>query len=281
MGKVRFLVIIALLIALLAACGSEESNSGSANSGDESTDDTETSIAETPLTEQEFNQMFSDPDQFKGSAVEFTGQVFTVENDAEGVYLQVWADPTNVDQNTLISYEDPNFEVSEEDFVVISGTVRESFTGENAFGGEILAPIIDAKSVEVVDYITAISPTLESIEVQNEIDQSGFVVKVNKIEFAENETRVYASVTNNSDTQISVWIYSAKAIQGSSQFETETNYEANYPEIQSDILPGVTSEGIITFPALDYQTKNASIIIEGNSENYDITIDPFKFDITW
>src|SRR5690606_35554502 len=96
-----------------------------------------------------------------------------------------------------------------------------------------------AENIKKSNYIEAVSPPIQTVEVNEKIDQSGFVVQVNKLEIAENETRLYVTITNESNTNINVYTYSAKLIQNGKQLEYEPNFDADYPEPQSELLPGV------------------------------------------
>lgn len=101
------------------------------------------------------------------------------------------------------------------------------------------------------------------------------------MEFAEEETRFYLSIENKSKDTINFNLYHAKLIQGSKQFEAEdSNYGTDYPELQSDILPGIKTKGILRFEGVDLSKGNLKMIAEGSSENYNLNFDPFKFIIS-
>lgn len=268
----NLVILLFSSLLLVTACSGENVSNENVNQ-----DDTQSEI----LSESEIMQMYSDPAKFKGKNVELTGRVFVVEKDADGTYLQVFTDPKNSERNTLLAYNDPDFNVSENDYVYFTGSVYDEFKGQNAFGAEVTAPMITVDEIKVIDYITAVSPTLHEVEVNMEQDQHGYTINVQKIEFADDSTRVYISVANNTNDTINFWKHSAKVVQENNQFETEYNYEANYPEVHSDILPGVTSEGILNFPTLNYESNNLTLYLDGSSDNWDLQIDTFQFDITW
>ena len=278
MKKISIILMLTMAL-LLAACGQDTTSEAQGGTSTETKTDTSKTSKE-PLTEQEFTQMLSNPKNFKGSYVEFVGKVFIVEKDEDGTYLQVWADPENSDNNTIVAIQDPNFNVTDEDFIIIKGTVRDEFKGENAFGAELILPVIDAESYEVADYITAVSPTLHELTVNQEQNQHGYVVNVEKIEFGKKDTRVYVSIKNESDSTINFWSFDAKLVQGGKQFDVDYAWEANYPELQSDIRPGVTSEGILSFPTLDFEGgEQIKLYLNGSSDDWDVTIEEFLFDI--
>lgn len=267
-------------ILLLSACGEATSTESGSAAENEADTTTAKNSSKGTVKPEEFDQMYSNPKEYKGYTVEFTGQVFAEpERDADGTYLQVYAKPENFEQNVIVGIEDTNLEVSAEDYVKISGVVKEEFEGENALGGVITAPMVLADTIEVVDYITAVSPTIKEIAVNAEQDQHGFLVNLQKIELANNQTRVYVKVTNNTKNTISFYGHSTKLIVENKQLEPDYVYETGLPEVQSDILPGIETEGVIIFPTVTPETTAFKFYAEGYSEDYDIEIEPFTFDV--
>ena len=135
------------------------------------------------IAAQDFDKMYSNPDKYKSYEVEFTGQVFMdPERDDDGVNLQIWADPKNSEKNMIVAYDEAEFEVQTDDYVLVKGIVEKTFEGENAFGVKMKQPAIKANHIEVIDYKTAMAPTLKTIEVDEKIDQHGFFVHIEKVE---------------------------------------------------------------------------------------------------
>ncbi|AYA78025.1 DUF4352 domain-containing protein [Bacillus sp. Y1] len=276
MNRLMKISILLLSILSLVACGSEETNSSETNESKNTKQKEEESGK--LLTEEEFTKMFSDPKKYKGSKVEYFGRIFTEpEKDDEGTYLQVFADD-NDELNTIVAINDPNLTVKTDDIIHITGTVTDVFKGENLMGGTIVAPAIKADKIEISDYATAFAPAIKTIDVNQEMDQHGYLLKLNKIELAENETRAYVTITNNTQDTISFYTFNTKLVVGNTQYEE--NNEFNYPEIQSDILPGVTTEGIIVFPVIP-ESRELKIFAEGSSENYELDFTPFEFTISY
>lgn len=273
MKKVYLLIVILMLVFYVSACGSSNSQQdGNVQSSKEG----------KVLSEKEFKQMYSDPKSYIGDRVEFYARIFTpVEKDSKGTYIQAFADSNNSEMNMIIAINDPDLEVDMDDIIFVDGIVHGEFKGENAYGGEVIAPQILADKVEKTDYATAFAPAIVSIDLNEEIDQHGYIFKINKVELAESETRMLVTITNNSKEPISFYQYSSKLIQGNKQHDEESNYEADYPEPQNDILPGITTDGIITFPPIDIELKKAQVIFEGSSDNWDVDIKPFVFDLEW
>ena len=122
------------------------------------------------------------------------------------------------------------------------------------------------------------SPTNKTIKVDQTQESNGVKIKISKIELADNETRVFLSVDNQSGAASSFYTFNSKIIQGTKQYTEETNYEAGYDEIESDIPSGVKEEGVIAFKAI--KNKDFKFTCEGQSENYELDGDNFTFEIS-
>ena len=61
------------------------------------------------------------------------------------------------------------------------------------------------------------------------------------------------------------------------QFEITYDYEANYPELPYEILPGVTASGILLFPTLSPETTDFQLHVNSYSENYEVNMEDFVF----
>lgn len=257
---------LALLLGLamvfgLAACGSTPVESD-----------------QPPMTEEEIQKMHTDPDSYKGRELTIYGQILdTPEKDDDGIYFQMYCDPANYSQSVIVGYGDPTFVLPANCYVKVTGTVNGKFEAENILGGTVTGAQIIATSVEQSSYIDVVAPTLKSTEVNQTQEQLGYSVTIQKVEFAETETRVYLSVTNGGSDKFNLYSFNAKIIQNGTQYSEQMNYEAGYPEIESNLLVGATTEGVICFPAL--AQASFQISLEAYSENWQEDITPFTFDI--
>ena len=275
MKKIITIVLCFTLVFSLAACGQPDDPSPS-ETGDEEQKKGKV------LTEKEFKQMYSNPDKFKGERVDFHAQIFLQpERDEKGTYLQAYLDPDNSQNNIIVAINDPDLEVNKGDIIRVLGTVKGNYEGQNAFGAEISAPVIEAETIEKTDYKTAFAPAVKTVEVNKTQNHNGYIVKLNKLELAKQETRLYLTITNQTDNKITFYEFNTNLIQGNEQFDTKNNFAADYPELQTEILSGVETSGIIVFPPLDIDKKEVKIILEGSSSDYNVDIKPFRFNISW
>lgn len=231
-----------------------------------------------PMKGDEIKTLYTNPEQFKSHCVEITGKVFTApEYDDDGVAVQMWGDIEKSENNTIVYIADKNFKVNQDDYLHIVGLVGDKFEGENAFGGKVSAPTITAKEYKVIDHKDALAPTVKTIDVNQTQTQLGYSVTVQKIEYAEKETRAYIKVDNQGTDKFSVYSFNSKITQNGKQYDEQDNWDAEYPEIQTELLVGNSSEGIIVFPAIP--NGNFTLIIEGSSDNWEENLKPYTFNI--
>lgn len=217
------------------------------------------------------------PDSFKGSTVEIVGKVFTTpERTTSGIGWQMWVDPKSSKFNTVVFLPEPNFAIKNGDSVRVSGSVRGTFAGTNAFGGKISALMIDARTATIVDALAIASRPLSTVNFNVSQRQHDLVLTVEKIEFAEDETRVYLKVSNSSKYKASFYTFNAKAQQGTKQFDSIRLSE--YPEVQSDLLSGTESAGVILFPAMT--TQPTKLILEARTDNFYLNFKPYVFEFS-
>lgn len=276
--KIIAILLIATMSLSLMACGggSESSNEpGSSTKSDK----------KEYISDSEIADLFSNPDNFKGKYVKLSGQLFVApEKDGDKVALQAWHDPNTSSNNFIVHYtlKDENF--SEGDYIIADGRIDGTFEGENAFGATVTAPLIYADTIEIQSYIDAVAPTIKEITPENAIsEQNGIALKVDKIEFAENETRIYMTESNSSADKFMMYVYSIKIVQNGQQIEQDLSsfsaYEGDYAELATDILPNASSSGILVFPAMD-SSASFQIYAEGNSDNWKLDFAPFTIDIS-
>jgi hypothetical protein len=189
------------------------------------------------------------------------------ERDEDGTYFQMYVDPKNSEWNTVVASSDPNLQVSEGDYVRIKGKVVGKYEGENAFGASLTLPWVAADSVEVVDAAAAASPAIETLPPQ-EGTKAGITMTVEKVEFADDETRVFLAVENGSSAQFDFFSSSGKAVQEGQQYDS-TFSGADYPELSSEVVPGAHTSGVMVFPAMS-PDAGLDLHLEGYSSDSNV-----------
>jgi hypothetical protein len=268
MKKVFALALCVAFAFALCSCGASS----------QASQPTATAKNAAPLSSDEFRAMFSDPSSYKGKTVQFYGKIFNgPEYNADTTAFQVWADPPADSMDAMIYVKSDTQQFSIGEYVKIDGVISGTLSSTNVFGASISAPTIDATSCTESTYQDAVSPTKKEIDVSYTQAQSqyGYNVAITKVELAASETRVYVTVRNGGASNFMLNTYTAKIVQNGNQIGQQSNYEAGYPEVESEIVPGATSSGIITFPAI--QDAPFTLYIDGYSENWQESIKTITF----
>jgi hypothetical protein len=237
-------------IVVLAGCGGGSSEPESTES----------------FTNETWGTVVSDPASHEGATVELVGRVFGVQRDEDGTYMQVWMDPKNSEQNTIVGHKQPDFQVAEEDYVRVKGTVGEEFEGENLFGAELTVPTVLASSVEVVDATAAAGPAHTTYPPATQA-MGGVRMTVSKIEAAADETRVYVAVNNQSAADFSFHSFSSKLVANGRA--VKTSFNTTYEEPASDVPAHSRTSGVIVFNPIPDDAR-LRLELEGYSENSDV-----------
>lgn len=242
--------------------------------------ESEVSEKKVYLKKDEIDKAYSDPESASGKFIKISGQVFgEPEKDENNIYFQMYADPKNQGKNTVVVFNENNIDVNSDDYVIVKGEIQGAFDYENAFGGQLSALQINATSVKKSSYAEAVDPAEKVVEPNIPIQQYGYTINVEKVEFTSKETRVYVKITNGGSDKFYFYDFNTKIIQNGKQYECEYNYSADYTEIQSELLKGAETSGIIAFPAVDPNSQ-FQIYCEAHSDNWEEDFQPFIFDIT-
>ena len=244
MKKLWKVFISVCMIFGLVACG------GSGSSSQE----------KSYVTRDEIPSVFKDPNAYKGKYIKLSGKIFNKSGDG----YQIWQDPVNSENDFYVIA--PSDEFQTDDYVKVDGRIDGVAEGTNAFGGQVSVLQIGNAKMEKSSYIDIVVPTKTTLEPKISQEQSGITVSVEKVEFAEKETRVYMTVKNDSSADFDLSNYDIKILQDGKQIEQDdssmSRHDGKYPELPYEIVSGVSTEGILVFPVLDAE-KDFQIIAEG------------------
>ena len=267
------LVLFVGCLAVLGGGGGGESADRAA-SGEKSRNSAET------FTNDNYSELFSDPDAHQGASVDVTGQLLERPENADGeLAFQMFVDIENVDWNTIVYTDQTDLDLNTDDYVRVRGEVLGSFDGENAFGGSVTAPTVQASDVSPVSAGQAIDPAQEVREIGQTLGDQGFDVTLQKIEFGEESTRAYVTVRNDTGRGASFYTFDAKIQQGSTQADyLEDSYAYYEEEPQSELRPGVETEGVLAFEPVN-PDQPFELVVPWTSNNYNITSRPVVFQV--
>lgn len=282
-----FGVFFLLIVAVAALIGGGEETAGGEGGGGEGQGGGEAAseglgfgASRQKFTNNNYAELFSDPNAYKGATVDVTGQLLE-RPDVSGDELafQMFADAENADWNTVVYTEDTNLDLDSDDYVRVKGEVLGIFEGENAFGGMIEAPMIQASDVQPVSAGQALDPARKVLNVNQTSSDQGFYITLRKIEFGEESTRAYVTITNDTGRGASFYTFDMKIQQGSRQIDyLEDSFSYYDEEPQSELRPGIKTEGVIPFGPVD-PDQPFEIILPWSSNNWNVNSRPVTFQI--
>ena len=261
------LLVLVISLLFLTGCGGSSSTSS------------DSSLSNTKvLSKAEFDQLYSDSIKFQGRRVDFFARIFVEPvKDNKGTYIKAYADDDH-SKVTIIGINDPQLGVKNGDIINVTGVVGK-FEGEKSFVKELKAPSIIASEIEKSDYSPAFAPAIKTSLVNKEINQNGYILKLNKVEFAEKETRVFININNSTKDKIKFDNLNANITQGNNQIKKLSNPNEKVAEINSYILPGEVQNGVLIFDPVQVNGEKLIIMFKGDSDNMNVHFTTFIFDI--
>lgn len=243
-----------------------------------------TDIARDPDKEYiaDIGKVLEDPDSFTGKYVILSGQISVIDKAEASEIYQVYIDPETDFHSVIVEVpKDILFDsIEEDDFVNIEAKIEGPYTGKTVAGIETTWAYLIADEIKETTYIGALSKPSTTWKFQdNIVEQNGITISVDKVEFAEDETRIFITATNNFSKKYSLWNYSANLFQDGR--EIERNYEnflAPYPEPASRIPPRGSVSGILCFQ--NTKPTQLTFSIEGISDDPDVDFTPFVFELS-
>ena len=212
------------------------------------------------------NEVYTNAKTYTGYHINIKGKVFQVMSDNGKVKgIQIWLDPDTCEQNMMIYYN-TDVEVKQGDYIICSGYIDSVTEYKNAYDAKLYAPLVISSDLRKSTYMEVMAPANETITPENlKQEKYGYSVTIDKIEFAEKETRVYATVKNNGKALL--YFGDAVIVQDGKQYNSTDNYDSDYEEIPYEIVKGVSCSGIMVFPTIS--TNNFELTIDIHSENDD------------
>jgi hypothetical protein len=225
------------------------------------------------------DEVYTNANNYLGYHINIKGKVFQVLGDTgESKGVQVWLDPETSEQNIWIYYSNAA-EIKQGDFIVCSGYIKDVTSYDNNYGAELSAPLVISNDMRKANYIEVMSPTISSHEFLNvSAEQHKYSISVNKVEFANDETRIYFSAKNQGKAKMYTGVSDAVILQSGKQYNASENYDAEYETIPYELYVGVESSGIVTFSKIEQ--KDFQIIVEIHSDDVDEEFEAFVFNIS-
>lgn len=242
-------VVLFLAVIVLIGSGGSGTSSPSSQLASASIDE----VKAEAISDLDYDELFRNNSEYVGKVVHYVGEVVQIQEGSGNSYVM----RANVTENESGFWEDDIFlsysgdRVLENDIIEFWGEVKGVRKYDTVLGSSRSIPDIAVLHLDVLkDYTGGGTATVKNtIEVGETNEQYGFSITLDKIELTDKQTRVWLSVSNESDYKVSLYDFSAKLVQGGKQLEPE--YTSNEDlKLPSEYLSGVNAEGVIVFPAV-------------------------------
>lgn len=196
------------------------------------------------MTRAELADMYSHTDgtgtDYTGRRAAITGVVTAGFTTTEGeVRFELCQNIGERKNPTLVAAKEIPLQVG--DIVKATGTLT----------NQAIEPILEADTLEVISLEEGDDPPL--FYSREPVSQSvgDLKVTVEKVEFCEKRFLVFLSVENLGEKE-AYFGRNADVVQGQTQYESDYDpLYLDYPQLQTSILPGVKTSGVIPFPAIE------------------------------
>ncbi len=266
-----FLALIAAL-AVLSACAN----------GAVTASDSNNKVA-GPFNNFNLEPLATNSDQYIGSEISLTGRVIDRPSSVDGGAwrLQVQADPDESETRFFVVVTADRLDISADDFVRFDGTIEvdpEKNRLEDA--GEDL-PFISADDFQQIPSHDVLAPTSQLLEPKVSESQFNVTVTVEKIEFAEKETRVYMRIDNGTEQTVRLNDGRMKLSQGPGESDLQPDPAPDYDRLPSDLPTGMSATGVLTFPPASYEVGSLRLTIGASTDDYTLRFEPFELAVVW
>jgi hypothetical protein len=260
LGLIAVLILLVTGVGLVAGSGGGGSSQGGGNSDGGGSNSKEQQGAAgdqyaseiDPFTKANYGILAANPDEHAGAEVDVIGQLLdNPENRGDEVAFQMWTDPANADWSTVVHTDEGSLGLRTNNYVHVRGEVLGSMKGENAFGVTVSAVEVDADTVERVEGVDAIDPTQKTLTVSKTVENEGFSITLEKIEFGTKHARAYISARNEGEKSAKIDFDRSKITQSGERFGNRDPYDYHLDKPKGGMPTGAETEGWVIFGSPD------------------------------
>lgn len=235
------------------------------------------------ISEDEIDALFTNPDDYKGKWVKLPGMTLgSSERDGDVTAFQAYYDITTYDR-TYVVHCDSDESFSDGEYLWVEGKVDGTFSGENYLGGTIEVPLIVDATVTKSTYVDVVAPAIATSEPAVSATEKDVTFTCDKVEYAEIETRIQMTVSNDTKSGVSYGLYDIRLIVDGQQVEQDQDsssaYDGGYPELSYDLTSDATTTGILVFPPMDPAKSFQLVVPDIYSDDFETEFSDVTLDI--
>lgn len=230
-----------------------------------------------PIDSAQVSMVYQNPDEYIFQCIEVSGKVYNII-DKNTFQMYEDLESSYLGNNTVVYHDSTDYVVEVGDYIRMKAIVCGELQYQNVIGGNMTALQLRAKEIQETSFVEAAYPTIRSVDVHESQTQNGYSIIIEKIEFAEKETRVYFSVENGGKSKISLYSWDIEAEQSNRQYEAQSHIGMDYPQLPDGIRVGNIAEGIISFPPL--AQSDFKVYIKISTEDWTEQLDEMELSVS-
>ncbi len=232
------------------------------------------------FTNENIQLLYSNPRLYIGLPVNLVARIdkiITINENNTQFSVNVRSNKQALNRSLIISYNQPHFALQFTSYIKISGSVQNVMkTPENE-----QTPVVIADKVESIeDPWSILAPSQYTIYPKKSVNQDQKIVELEKVEFAQEETRLYVRSKNIGKTDELVVLANPLGKQGNTEYqELKNNYGWDFPPAVL-LQPNQEARSVFFLEPMDSR-KNSATFILGSSNDILMGQEPYIFVINW
>lgn len=224
--------------------------------------------------------LIANPKLYIGLPVNLVGRIdkaTRIDNQNTQFSLTVSSNGQKGYQNVIVKFKGEGAHLQNATYVKISGSLQDTLsTPEN----EQTPYIIGDKVEPIEDPWSILAPSLYTIYPGKVTNQDGRIIHVEKIEFAESETRLFITLKNNESVNDIFLLANPVAKQGKSIFQEQSGSYRIPLDQTLRLQPRQEAREVVFLQPIDRDKKSATFVLGSNNDLL-MGQQPYSFNIKW
>lgn len=232
------------------------------------------------LRPEQYPDAMYEADSFRGSQLSSWAQIlYDPQVTEDGCYFSFRTVSSENSEDVLFGvafWEGNTTDLCDGRYIFLTGTIIGEYTYADSYGYEDYGPAIYAKELELSSYAEIFAPAMFTLSPDiPAVSRGGCTMKLERVEFAQIETRFYLTVDNQTDFDLVFYLDEITAYQDNRKYYWKENYDADNTILYNGIPPGNDQEVILTFPPMsDRWVIDLSIYVDS-----EVSQSPFRFQV--
>ena len=232
------------------------------------------------FSNENLSMLIANPKLYIGLPVNLVGRIdkaTKIDNQTTQFILTVSSNSPQGFQNVIVKFTGSAARLENATYVKISGSLQNTM---NTSDNEQTPYIIADKVEPIEDPWSILAPSLFTIYPGKVANQNGRIIQVEKVEFAESETRLFITVKNNESINDIFLLANPVAKQGSRIFR-ELSGSYRIPLDQTlRLQPQQEAREVVFLQPVD-RNKHSATFVLGSNNDLLMGQQPYSFSIKW